>query len=66
MPNRWWTYHRMANAGRIQIGRLIVVVPMRWHPAVRDLPGYGFDRKANGQPLGPRARRRRLRREGGI
>lgn len=49
-PLPWWMYHRLANAGRLQIGRLILMWPLPWHPAVRDLPGYGRDR-----PSGVRA-----------
>ena len=40
----FWFYHRLANAGRLQIGNLILMWPLPWHEAVRNLPGYGLDR----------------------
>lgn len=38
----WFMYHRLANAVRIQSGRLVLVIPLWWHPAVKNLPGYGW------------------------
>lgn len=37
-------YHRLANAGRLQFFSLVLMWPLPWADAVRDLPGYGFDR----------------------
>ena len=47
---RLWMYHRLANAGRLQIGRLVLMWPMPWADAVRSMPGYGRER-----PSGVRA-----------
>lgn len=37
-------YHRLANAGRLQLGPVCLSWPLPWHKAVRHLPGYGFER----------------------
>lgn len=44
---RVWLYSRLANAGRLQIGRLEIVWPMPWHPCVRNDPSY-----VHGRPSG--------------
>ena len=46
----WVYYHRLANAGRLQLGPLCLMWPMPWVKEVRNLPGYGF-----GKPSGIRA-----------
>lgn len=43
-------YHRMANAGRLQLGPVCLKWPLPWADAVKNLPGYGFDK-----PSGVRA-----------
>lgn len=40
----WLFYHRLANAGRLQLGPLILMWPLPWHSSVKHLPGYGYDR----------------------
>jgi hypothetical protein len=37
-----WMYHRLANAGRLQIGRLILTWPMPWSKVCHGQPGYGY------------------------
>jgi hypothetical protein len=37
-------YHRLANAGRLQLGPLSLMWPLPWADAVKHLPGYGFDK----------------------
>lgn len=37
-----WMYHRLANAGRLQIGRLILSWPMPWSKVCHGQPGYGY------------------------
>jgi hypothetical protein len=37
-------YHRMANAGRLRVWRVVLIWPLPWAKAVRDLPGYGYGR----------------------
>ncbi len=49
-PRIWTYYHRLANAGRLQIGPVCLTWPMPWADAVRDKPGYGL-----GKPSGVRS-----------
>ena len=37
----FWRYHRLANAGRLQIGRLILIWPLPWAKVCHGQPGYG-------------------------
>jgi hypothetical protein len=40
----WVFYHRLANAGRLQLGPLVLMCPLPWVDAVKDEPGYGRDK----------------------
>lgn len=46
----WGFYHRLANAGRLQVGPLILSWPLPWAACVRDEVGYG-----RGRPSGVRS-----------
>jgi hypothetical protein len=41
-----WSYHRLANAGLVCAGPLILQWPMPWVREVRDLVGYGYQQRS--------------------